>query len=257
MLEFQDVEAAAKRLEGLVECTPVITSSALDAAAGMRLFLKAECLQTTGSFKVRGSTNAIARFSEKQLEAGVVTYSSGNHGLAVTWAAQVAGTSATVVVPRDAPLEKVAAIETAGARLVRYDRYTEDRAELALELVVKEGLVLVPPFDDQDVMAGQGTAALELFAEVNDLDALLVPVGGGGLLAGCATVARRLRPGIEIVGVEPEAGDDHRQSRRAGRRVDIGIPRTIADGQQLSTPGELTWPITSRLTSQFVTVTDG
>ena len=256
VVAYHDVEAAAERLAGQVERTPVITNSWLDAGSGVKLFLKAECLQVTGSFKIRGATNAISYLTEAQLAAGVITYSSGNHGQAVARAARLAGAEAVVVAPRDAPLEKLAAIEGEGARIVRYDRYAEDRAELALELSVQEGLVLIPPFDDVDVMAGQGTVALELLDQVPGLDALFVPVGGGGLLAGCATVAKRQRPGMEIYGVEPEVGDDHRQSRRAGRRVDIGVPATIADGQQMSSPGELTWPVTSRLTTQFLTVTD-
>lgn len=256
MVTFGDVEAAVERLAGRVERTPVITNSRLDAGSGMRLFLKAECLQTTGSFKFRGASNAVGCLSDEQLAAGVVTYSSGNHGQAVARAARLAGSSATVIAPQDAPLEKLAAMETEGARIIRYDRYREDRVELALKLVVQESLVLVPPFEDVAVVAGQGTAAVELLDEVPDLDALLVPVGGGGLLAGCATAMSRLQPRAEIYGVEPEAGDDHRQSRRAGRRVDIGVPKTIADGQQVSTPGELTWPVTNRLTTQFLTVAD-
>jgi threonine dehydratase len=213
-------------------------------------------MQTTGAFKYRGATNAVSRLTEKELASGVVTYSSGNHGQAVARAARLAGSSATVVVPLDAPIEKVGAMEAEGARLVRYDRYQEDRAELALELAVRESLVLIPPYDHVDVMAGQGTVAMELLDEVPGLDALFVPVGGGGLLAGCATAVAHRSPGTAIYGVEPEAGDDHLQSRRAGRRVDVGVPRTIADGQQVSTPGALTWPITSRLTTRFLTVSD-
>ena len=256
MLRLADIEAAAERLDGGVQRTPVVTSSSLDTVLGARAFLKAECLQDTGSFKFRGATHAITRMTDAERRAGVITYSSGNHAQAVARAARMAGTTAVVVMPRDAPMEKLAATESEGARIVRYDRYREDRAELALEIAVDEGRALIPPFDDLDVIAGQGTAALELFDDVGDLDALLVPVGGGGLLAGCATVAAARRPGIAIYGVEPEAGDDHRRSRRAGRRVDIGVPRTIADGQQVTTPGEVTWPITNRLTTRFVTVTD-
>jgi threonine dehydratase len=256
VLTVGEVVAAAERLAGKVERTPVITSSALNAAAGADLYLKAECLQVTGSFKIRGATIAIAGLSDQQRQAGVVTYSSGNHGQAVARAAMLAGSSAVVVMPHDAPLQKVAGTEMAGGRIVRYDRYTQDRVEIARALAAAEERTLIPPYDDRRVMAGQGTVALELLDQVDDLDALVVPVGGGGLLAGCATVAHQLRPMLKIYGVEPESGDDHRQSRRAGRRVDIGVPQTIADGQQVSTPGELTWPITNRLTTQFVTVAD-
>jgi threonine dehydratase len=256
VVTFRDVEAAVERVAGKVKRTPVVTNSWLDAGSGMHLFLKAENLQITGAFKYRGATNAISYLTDKQREAGVVTYSSGNHGQAVARAARAAGSMSTVLVPSDAPIEKVGAIEAEGARLVRYDRYQENRAELALELVVKESLVLIPPFDDVDVMAGQGTTAMELLDEVSELDALFVPVGGGGLLAGCAVVTCHLSSGTAIYGVEPEAGDDHLRSRRAGRRIDIGVPRTIADGQQINTPGELTWPVTNHLTTQFLTVSD-
>ena len=256
MLSFEDVVAAAERLADRVDRTPVLTNRSLNTSVGAELFLKAECLQVTGSFKFRGASNAIAALGESRREAGVITYSSGNHAQAVAKAARLAGTDAVVVMPHDAPLQKVAATEGEGARLVRYDRYTEDRAEIAGVIAAEEGRALIPPFDHLDVMAGQGTVGLELFDEVPDLDAVFVPVGGGGLLAGISTVARTLRPETEIYGVEPEAGDDHRRSRIAGERVDIGVPVTIADGQQISSPGELTWPITSRLTSRFVTVTD-
>lgn len=256
MLSLGDVQKAAVQLEGLVERTPVINNSSLDALAGTKVFLKAECLQTTGSFKFRGASNAIAELTATQREAGVITFSSGNHGQAVAAAAQSAGSSAVVVMPHDAPLEKVAATESYGARIIRYDRYSEDRQAIAEAMSVVEGRVLIPPYDAEAVMAGQGTVAIELLDEQPDLDALFIPVGGGGLLAGCATVAKGLKSSVEIYGVEPRSGDDHRQSRRAGHRVDIGVPITIADGQQVSTPGELTWPITSRLTSKFLTVTD-
>ncbi len=256
VLSLGDVEKAAVQLDGLVERTPVITNSSLNALAGTQVFLKAECLQTTGSFKFRGASNAIAELTDAQRDAGVITYSSGNHGQAVAAAAKAAGSTAVVVMPHDAPLEKVAATEAHGARIIRYDRYNEDRQAIAEAMSVVEGRFLIPPYDAEAVIAGQGTVALELPDEHPNLDALFVPVGGGGLLAGCAIVVKGLKSSIEIYGVEPEAGDDHRQSRRAGHRVDIGIPVTIADGQQVSTPGDLTWPITSRLTTKFLTVTD-
>ena len=257
VLSFDDVVSAGDRLEGVVERTPVLTHSGLNVLAGAELFAKAECLQVTGSFKFRGASNAIRSLTDAERAAGVVTYSSGNHAQAVARAARLAGSDAVIVMPHDAPLQKVAATDAEGARLVRYDRYTENRADIATAIAEFEGRVLIPPYDAYPVMAGQGTAALELFDQIDDeLDALLVPVGGGGLLAGVATVAQRLSPNTEIIGVEPEAGDDHYRSRIAGQRVDIGVPSTIADGQQVSAPGELTWPITNRLTSRFVTVTD-
>ena len=256
VLTAADVLAAADRLGGRVEQTPVVTNRALDVLVGAEVFLKAECLQESGSFKFRGASNAVALLTDKERRAGVVTYSSGNHGQAVARAARAAGTSAVVVMPHDAPLQKVAMTQAAGAVLVRYDRYEEDRVEIAERIAKEDGRALIPPFDDYAVMAGQGTVALELLDQVDRLDLLLVPVGGGGLLAGCATLVADRSPRTEVCGVEPEAGDDHRQSRRRGERVDIGIPRTIADGQQLPTPGQLTWPITNRLTSQFLVASD-
>jgi threonine dehydratase len=256
VLTLGDVTAAAARLEGQVERTPVLVDPGLNGLVGADVRLKAECLQETGSFKFRGASNALALLSEEELAAGVVTYSSGNHGQAVARAAQLAGTTAVVVMPHDAPLQKAAMTQAIGAEIVRYDRYQEDRVEIAEGIAKDEGRALIPPFDDYGVMAGQGTVALELVDQVDGLDALFVPVGGGGLLAGCATVMRNRCPQAEIFGVEPEAGDDHRRSRRRGERVDIGVPATIADGQQIPTPGRLTWPITDRLTSQFLTVTD-
>lgn len=258
MLSFTDVRAAADRLAGTVERTPVLTSASLDVAAGggAELFLKAECLQVTGSFKFRGASNAIRQLTAEQLRCGVITYSSGNHAQAVAKAARMAGTDAVVVMPHDAPQQKVAATEAEGARIVRYDRYAEDRVAVATAIAEAENRVVIPPYDHPAVMAGQGTVGLELVEQVPDLYSIYVPVGGGGLLAGVATAVDRLRPEVEIYGVEPETGDDHRRSRRAGRRVAIDVPVTIADGQQLTTPGELTWPITSRLATAFVTVTD-
>jgi threonine dehydratase len=256
VLGIADVVAAAERLAGRVERTPVIADPALDAAVGAELHLKAESLQVTGSFKFRGASNAIAVLGDEQRLAGVVTYSSGNHGRAVAEAAALMGSSAVVVMPDDAPREKVAGVSDAGARIVIYDRYTEDRVGIAAARAADEGRVVVPPYDDLAVMAGQGTVALELLDQVDGLDAIVVPVGGGGLLAGCATVVHALLPAAEIFGVEPAAGDDHRRSRQAGHRVTIDVPQTIADGQQLATPGELTWPITNRLTTEFVTVSD-
>jgi len=266
MLTLADVEGAAERLSGHARRTRVVGHPALDDRAGAVVQLKLECEQETGSFKFRGAYNTVSVLDADQRAAGVVTYSSGNHGQGVARAAQLAGTTAVVVMPHDAPAHKVARTEAFGARLVRYDRYQEDRAAIAAGIAAEEGRAVVPPYDHYPVMAGQGTVALELLDQLSapeagvaarpGLGALLVPLGGGGLLAGCATVIAGRDPGVRVYGVEPEAGDDHRRSRRAGHRIDIGVPTTIADGQQVPTPGELTWPINDRLTTDFLTVTD-
>ncbi len=256
VIGFDDVLAAARRIRGVARRTPVVTSRRLDHFAGAQLFLKAEVFQRTGSFKFRGAYNAVASLTDDERVRGVVSHSSGNHAQALACAAQLAGTTAVIVMPDDAPGSKVAATEGYGARIVRYDRYRDDRDAVSAAIAAEDGRVLIPPYDHPAVMAGQGTVAVELLEDVPDLDALVVCVGGGGLLSGCATAAAALAPGIEIYGVEPEAGDDHRRSRQAGHRVDVGVPRTIADGQQTTAPGELTWPITNALTSEFVGVSD-
>ncbi len=257
MITLEDVRIAAARLEGVAHRTPVLTSRTLDERVGASVFLKAENFQRMGAFKFRGAYNAVRALSENDRARGVVTTSSGNHAQAIALAARLCGTTALIVMPEDAPLSKVAATEGYGASLVRYDRYTQNREELVHSVAEESGRVLIPPYDHPDVMAGQGTTALELIEEVPQLDALLVCTGGGGLLAGCATAGSALLPNLRIFGVEPEAGDDHRRSRLAGERITIAVPRTIADGQQTDAPGELTWPITNRLCEDFLTVTDG
>jgi threonine dehydratase len=256
VVTYVDIEAAAGRLRPNLTPTPVLTDPSVDLAAGAEVLLKAECLNLTGSFKIRGATNAVALLSDAQRQAGVVAFSSGNHAQAVARAAQLAASTAVVVMPSDAPARKLAATEGAGARVVRYDRYNEDRVALARRIAEDESRTLIPPYDHEPVIAGQGTTAVELHQQASGLDALFVPVGGGGLMAGCSLASEALSPATALYGVEPEAGDDHRRSRAAGQRVDVGIPRTIADGQQVSTPGELTWPITNRLVTAFLTVTD-
>ena len=253
LIELADVEAAARRLDGVANRTPVVTSRTLDSVVGAQVHLKAECLQRGGAFKFRGAYNKISSLSEP---AGVVAYSSGNHAQAVAIAARLVGTSATIVMPADAPQAKVDATRGYGAEIVTYDRWTESREEIGAQLARERGLELVRPYDDPLVMAGQGTAALELLADVPELDMLVVPVGGGGLIAGCATAAKALRPGIRVVGVEPEAGDDTRQSFAAGERVRIDVPRTIADGLQAATPGELTFEVNRQRVDEIVTVSD-
>jgi threonine dehydratase len=256
MLSFEDVREAAKRIEGVAHRTPVLTSRTLNERVGAEVFLKAENLQRIGAFKFRGAFNAISRLSPEQLGRGVAAYSSGNHAQAVALAASLAGTTAVILMPEDAPPTKVAATKGYGAEVVTYDRYTGDRTALATQLAEERGLTLIPPYDHYDVMAGQGTVALELIEEVGQLGALLAPIGGGGLIAGCATAATALSPGIRVIGVEPEAGDDTARSLAAGERVEIAVPRTIADGQAIPIPGELTFEINRRLLAGVELVSD-
>jgi threonine dehydratase len=234
----------------------VLTSSTLDARVGARVYLKSETFQRMGAFKFRGAYNAVSSLSPAELERGVCAVSSGNHAQAVTLAARLCGTHAVIVMPSDAPALKRAATEGYGAEVVEYERYGEDREELVLQLAAERGMVLVHPFDNPLVMAGQGTLALELLRDVDGLDVLMVPVGGGGLISGCATVCAALSPRTRVIGVEPEAGDDVARSLASGERVRIDVGRTIADGQQAATPGELTWPIIKALAADVVTVTD-
>jgi threo-3-hydroxy-L-aspartate ammonia-lyase len=257
MLAPDDVQAAARRLDHVAHRTPVVTSRTLDERAGAGVYLKPECLQRTGSFKFRGAYTKISSLAPDALERGVVAFSSGNHAQAVALAARLLGTSATILMPEDTPTAKLEATRGYGAEIVTYDRYTQDRGELGAALAEERGAELVKPYDDPLVMAGQGTAALELLTDVPDLDVLVVPVGGGGLIAGCATAAKALRPDIRVVGVEPEAGDDTRRSLEAGRRIPMAVPRTIADGLQATAPGELTFEVNRRLVDEIVTVTDG
>lgn len=256
-LALADVRAAQERLRGVTHRTPVLTSRLLDQELGGSLYLKAECFQRTGSFKLRGAYNKLAQLTADERDRGVVTMSSGNHAQAVALAAHLLGTTAVVVMPSDAPPNKLAATESYGARVITYDRYREDRDALATQIGSAEGRTLVRPYDDWDVMAGQGTVALELLEDAGDLDALVVCVGGGGLLAGCATAAKGLQPTIAVFGAEPAAGDDHCRSFAAGHRVRLEhVPRTIADGQASQEPGELTWEVNSKLVTAFVTATD-
>ena len=253
---FGDVEAAAGRLEGVAHRTPVLTSRTLDDRIGCRAFLKAENFQRGGAFKFRGAYNKVASLSEAERAAGVVAYSSGNHAQAVALAADLHGVSATILMPADAPASKMEATRGYGAEVVTYDRYTEDRVTLGEQLARDRGAALVPPYDDPMIIAGQGTAGMELLEDAGQLDLLLVPVGGGGLISGCATAAAALSPNTAVVGVEPEAGDDTLQSMAAGYRVGIEVPRTIADGLQGNIPGALTFPIVQRLVDRIVTVSD-
>ena len=257
MIEIADVEAAAGRIAPHAVRTPVVSSTNLSRLAGAELLLKAEMLQRTGSFKFRGATNAIAALDAEVRAAGIVAYSSGNHAQAISRAAGLHDVPATIVMPTDAPRVKRAATEHWGASIIEYDRYTQDRKQIAEDFAASTGGTIIPPYDHHDVMAGQGTAALELFDDAGALDMLFVCVGGGGLLAGSATVAKARNPNVIIVGVEPAAGNDHVLSRAAGKRVELaGVPDTIADGQQTTAPGVLTWQVNDRLVDHFDEVTD-
>ncbi len=257
MLTIDLIREAHARIAPFIHRTPVVTSRAFDAAAGgRRVFFKCENLQRAGAFKMRGATNKILALSAAERERGVVAYSSGNHAQAVALAAREAGLRAVIVMPTDAPRAKVTATRGYGAEVVLYDRQREDREALARGISERDGLTLVPPYDDYLVMAGQGTCALELFADVPDLDAVVTPCSGGGLFAGTSTAAQALNERIQCFAVEPETGDDTRQSVRAGERVHIAPPPTIADGARTQTPGALTFPITQRNAADVLTVSD-
>ena len=251
-----DVRSAATQIAGVAHRTPVVRSRTLDRLVGTRAFLKCENLQRAGAFKFRGAYNAASRLSAAQLARGLVTYSSGNHAQALALVARELGTTAVIVMPEDAPQSKVDAVRGYGAEVLTYDRYTGDRVAIGEQIARQRGLTLIPPYEHPHVIAGQGTAALELMEDVADLDTLLVPVGGGGLVAGCATIATALRPGIRVIGVEPETGDDTKRSLAAGHRVTISVPRTIADGQAAETPGDLTFSINQRLLDSVELVSD-
>jgi threonine dehydratase len=253
---FDDVLAAAERLRGVAHRTPVVTSRTLDERTGGHAFLKCENLQRMGAFKFRGAYNRIAQLDEGERRRGVVAFSSGNHAQGVALAARLFDVPAVIVMPSDAPVAKLAATREYGAEVVLYDRHTMNRGAIASHIAAERGATLVPPYDDAAIVAGQGTVALELLEDVPNLDVLLVCTGGGGLLAGCALAATALAPGIAVYGVEPEAGDDFAQSFARGERVEIAVPDTIADGQQTTSPGELTFPIVKRLCAGILTVSD-
>ena len=235
----------------------MLTSRTLDDLTGARVYLKAECFQRAGAFKFRGAYNALACLDPAARARGVVTYSSGNHAQAVALAAQLHGVPATIVMPTDAPPTKLAATRGYGAEIVSYDRYREDRAAIGARTAAERGATLIPPYDHPNVIAGQGTTALELIEQVDELDLLLVCLGGGGLLAGCAVAAKGLHPGMEVIGVEPAAGDDWAQSLARGERVRLpAVPRTIADGQQTEAPGALTFAIAQPLIAGVALITD-
>jgi threonine dehydratase len=253
---FDDVRAAADRIRGHAHRTPVITSRTVNEEFGAEVFFKCENLQRMGAFKFRGAFNALARFDARQRQAGVVAFSSGNHAQAIALAARILGIPATIVMPQDAPQAKIAATRGYGGEVVLYDRYTEDREQIGRDLAQRHGMTLIPPYNHADVIAGQGTAAQELFDEVGALDALFAPLGGGGLLSGAALATRALSPACKLFGVEPEAGNDGQQSFRSGSIVHIDTPQTIADGAQTQHLGDITFAIIRRDVDDVLTASD-
>ena len=256
MISGAEIDAARRRIAGVAHRTPVLISRQFDEAAGCSAFFKAENFQRAGAFKFRGAYNKVTAELERRPFREVVAYSSGNHAQAVALVSKLLGLRATIVMPKDAPAMKLAATRGYGAEIVLYDRYTEKRDEIGEALVRERGALLVPPFDDPLIMAGAGTSAAELLEMVPDLDVLLVPVSGGGLIAGCASAAKRARHRIEVYGVEPVTADDTAQSFRKGERVAIPVPKTIADGLQVPCPGELTFPIIQETVKDILLVTD-
>ena len=253
---YEDVVAAAGRIAGHAHRTPVLTSRTADEELGAQVFFKAENMQRMGAFKFRGAFNALSRFSEAQRKAGVVAFSSGNHAQAIALSAREMGIPATIIMPEDAPASKIAATRGYGGNVVTYDRYKEDREAIGRKLAEEQGLTLIPPYDHADVIAGQGTAARELFEDVGELDYFFVCLGGGGLLSGSALATRALSPKCKLYGVEPEAGNDGQQSFRSGAIVHIDTPKTIADGAQTQHLGTLTFPIIRRDVDDILTVSD-
>ncbi|HHR6129907.1 TPA: threo-3-hydroxy-L-aspartate ammonia-lyase [Providencia alcalifaciens] len=253
---YQDVEAAAQRIAGIAHKTPVMTSTTVNNEFGAELFFKCENFQRMGAFKFRGALNALSQLTPAQKKAGVIAFSSGNHAQGIALAAQMLNIPATILMPIDSPEVKVAATQGYGAKVIRFDRYTQDREQLCRDLAEKEGLTIIPPYDHVDIIAGQGTAAKELFEEVGELDALFVCLGGGGLLSGCALAARALSPNCKVYGVEPEAGNDAQQSFRSGKIVHIETPKTIADGAQTQHVGNYTFELIKQNVDDILTVTD-
>jgi threo-3-hydroxy-L-aspartate ammonia-lyase len=253
---YADVVEAAERIRGVAHKTPVLTSTTANLIAGAELFFKCENFQRMGAFKFRGAYNSVAQFSAEQRNAGVLTYSSGNHAQAIALSAKLLGIKATIIMPNDAPAAKVAATRGYGGEVVLYDRYKEDREEIGRKLSAEHGMTLIPPYDHPHVMAGQGTAAKELIEETGKLDYLFVCVGGGGLLSGSALAARALNPRCKVIGVEPEAGNDGQQSFRKGEIITIEVPKTIADGAQTTHLGNYTFPVIQQHVDDMITVSD-
>ena len=260
-IDFDDVRQAAQRLLGQAHRTPVLRSRSADERSGASLFFKCENLQRMGAFKFRGAYNALSQFSPEQKRAGAIAFSSGNHAQAVALSARLLGMPSVIVMPQDAPQSKLDATRAyqqgmPRSEVVLFDRYTEDREALCRRLADERGMTMIPPYDHPHVMAGQGTAALELIEDAGPLDALLVCVGGGGLVSGCAVAAKHLLPDVAVYGVEPEAGNDTQQSLQRGEIVRIDTPRTIADGAQTQSSGQLTFPVIRALVKGVLTVSD-
>ena len=255
-MTLDEIRRAAERIRPIAHRTPVMTSRTFDALAGVEAFFKCENLQRGGAFKIRGAANFIFSIPEADRARGVVAFSSGNHAQAVAIAAASVGAPATIVMPADAPRSKVEATRGYGARVVVYDRLREDREAIGRRIAGEPGAALVPPYDHPWIIAGQGTAALELMEQVADLDALVVCIGGGGLISGCATAAKGLDPSIRVFGVEPEDGNDTWLSLRAGERREIPPPATIADGLRAQKPGAVTFPIIQRLVDDIFLVSE-
>jgi threonine dehydratase len=253
---FGDIREAAVRIQPIAKRTPVLHSSGFNSEAKITAFFKCENFQTGGAFKIRGASNFVFSIPPADLARGVVAFSSGNHAQAVAIAARAVGIPATLVMPADAPRSKLEATRAQGAKIVEYDRFRDDRAAIGARIAAETGATLVPPFDHPWIIAGQGTAALELLEEVPDLDALVAPIGGGGLMSGCSIAAKHLRPGIRVIGVEPEKGNDAFLSLQAGTRVEIPPPDTIADGLRTPVPGVMTFPILQRNVERVVLVSD-
>lgn len=255
-ISFEDIKAAAQTIKGVANRTPVLTSRTLNALTDYEVYLKCENFQRIGAFKFRGAYNALSRLSDDEKARGVATHSSGNHAQGIALAAKLLGISATIAMPDDAPASKLAATRGYGAEIVLYDRHTQDRADISDRLVRERGLIFVHPYDHPHIMAGQGTAALELLEDAPDLDVLVAPIGGGGLLSGCATAAKALAPHIRIFGVETENSNDWQQSFQAGRRIKIPPPSTIADGMRTQQPGELTFPVVREYATEILLVSE-
>jgi threo-3-hydroxy-L-aspartate ammonia-lyase len=253
---YDDVAAAARRLQGQAHRTPVLRSSTADRLLKAQVYFKCENLQRMGAFKFRGAFNALSKFTPAQRAAGVIAFSSGNHAQAIALSARLLGIPATILMPLDAPQAKVDATRGYGGEVVLFDRYTQDREALTARLATERGLTVIPPYDHPDVLAGQGTAARELFEEAGPLDVLLVPLGGGGLLSGSALSTRALAPDCKLYGVEPEAGNDGQQSFRKGEIVHIETPKTLADGAQTQHLGQFTFAIIRRDVDDILTATD-
>lgn len=256
MLTLELIEEAATRIRSRIHRTPVVTSRSFNKVAGKEVFFKCENLQRAGAFKIRGATNKILSLTDQEKQRGVVAFSSGNHAQAVAVAAREAGVRAVVAMPDDAPKAKVAATREYGAEIIFYDRQKQDREGVAFDIAEREGLVMVPPYDDYLIMAGQGTAGLELLEDVPNLDCVLAPCSGGGLFAGVSTAAKGINPAIRCFAVEPETGDDTKQSFARGERVSIPPPPTIADGLRVQSPGALTFPILQQNAADVLTVSD-